>query len=50
MAMLKLMGWTDIKVGNQYYIAPDAAYLASEMDKLDLWDKAIDKAKSVRSL
>lgn len=42
MAMLKLMGWTDIKVGNQYYIAPDAAYLASEMDKLDLWDRAID--------
>ncbi len=43
MAMLKLMGWTDISVGNQYYIAPDAAYLASEMDKLDLWDQAIDR-------
>lgn len=50
MAMLKLMGWTDIKVGNRYYIAPDAAYLASEMDKLDLWDRAIDNAESVRSL
>lgn len=50
MAMLKLMGWTDIKVGNQYYIAPDAAYLASEMDKLDLWDQAIDGAQTVSSL
>lgn len=46
-AMLKLMGWTDIAVGNQYYIAPDAAYLASEMDKLDLWDQAIDRETGV---
>lgn len=42
LALLKLMGWTDIAVGNQYYIAPDAAYLAAEMDKLALWDKKLD--------
>ncbi len=37
-ALAKLMGWTDIDVGARYYIAPDAAYLADEMDKLAAWD------------
>ncbi len=41
-ALAKLMGWTDIDVGNKYYIAPDVAYLAGEMDKLDAWDKELD--------
>ncbi len=34
-ALAKLMGWTDIDVGTKYYIAPEAAYLAAELDKLD---------------
>ena len=34
-ALAKLMGWTDIDVGTKYYIAPEAAYLAVELDKLD---------------
>lgn len=42
LALTKLMGWTDIAVGNQYYIAPDAAYLAGELDKLDGWNQALD--------
>lgn len=37
-ALAKLMGWSDIAVGNKYYIAPDVAYLAAEMEKLDGWD------------
>lgn len=41
-ALAKLMGWSDIDVGVQYYIAPDAAYLAAEMDKLHAWDKLLD--------
>ena len=34
-ALAKMMGWTDIDVGTKYYIAPEAAYLAAELDKLD---------------
>ena len=44
LALLKLMGWTDISIGNQYYIVPDAAYLASQMDKLGQWDAQLDLA------
>lgn len=43
LALTKLMGWTDIEVGNKYYITPEAAYLASEIDKLDEWDKKLDE-------
>ncbi len=41
-ALAKMMGWTDIDVGYRYYIAPDAAYLADEMDKLAAWDALDD--------
>lgn len=44
LALLKLMGWTDIAVGNQYYIAPDAAYLAAELEKLDGLNRTLDGA------
>ena len=37
-ALAKLMGWSDIAVGAQYYIAPEVAYLAAELEKLDGWD------------
>ncbi|MCD7838027.1 MAG: tyrosine-type recombinase/integrase [Clostridiales bacterium] len=43
MALLKLMGWTDVAVANKYYVAPTAAYLAAEMDKLQAWDSKLDK-------
>lgn len=41
-ALAKLMGWSDLEIGNKYYIAPDVAYLAAEMDKLNAWDKKLD--------
>ena len=44
LALAKLMGWADLEVGNKYYIAPDVAYLAGEMDKLNGWDKKLDKS------
>ena len=44
LALTKLMGWADLEVGNKYYIAPDVAYLAGEMDKLNGWDKKLDKS------
>ena len=44
LALAKLMGWADLDVGNKYYIAPDVAYLAGEMDKLNGWDKKLDKS------
>lgn len=44
LALAKLMGWADLEVGNKYYIAPDVAYLAGEMDKLNAWDKKLDKS------
>lgn len=43
-ALAKLMGWRDIDVGMHYYIAPDAAYLAAEMDKLDAWNRVLDNS------
>ena len=46
LALAKLMGWADLEVGNKYYIAPDVAYLAGEMDKLNAWDKELDKSSS----
>lgn len=36
-ALQKLMGWEDIGVGTKYYIEPNVAYLAQEMDKLGGW-------------
>lgn len=41
MAMMKIMGWTDINIGAQYYVHPDAAYLAEQMDLLDAWDEKL---------
>lgn len=46
-ALAKLLGWSDIAVGNQYYIAPEAAYLASEMEKLDGWDRKLAQGSPV---
>lgn len=46
-ALAKLLGWSDIAVGTQYYIAPEAAYLASEMEKLDGWDRKLAQGSPV---
>lgn len=41
-ALLKIMGWTDVAVANKYYIAPDVAMLAEQMDKLNGWSATIE--------
>lgn len=45
-ALAKLMGWSDLAVGNKYYIAPEVAYLAAEMEKLDGWDRTLEHCSS----
>lgn len=37
LALAKMMGWSDIDVGHQYYIAPEVAYLSAELEKLNSW-------------